>query len=444
MTLPASGITDVISSAEHDHSVLSDEYENSPVPAAARRSLISNVLVWMGFPMILTCAVSGGLIVAALGLAQGALAIAVGNVVLFAYTGLIGIVSTRHGLNFRLQSALTFGKDGSTIITGAMATIVVGWFAVQVALTGESMAAAFDIDVVVVTLVAGLLYTGFTVLGVRALTLIGYVSIPLFLIFGVWAAVESTASAGWAEVGSFDGNGSLTFGFAVTMVIALFVDGGTMTGDFNRWAKNTRHSLISTGGAFLFANTVSMLLGGLIVAATGSADDANFFGRFADQGGVLAVLAILLLFLNLGSVCAHNLYLSAVGWASLTRRSMRVTASVIGVLGIAIAISGAWNHFSTWLSLLGVLVPSLGAVMIVDQLVVRRVGCEVVSSGYRIHAFAGWAAGSLCAGLAEAFAPQLSTAVVGMVAGAAAYGVIHQVFSQRPEGRFLDAEQKVT
>ncbi|MDQ6522874.1 cytosine permease [Nocardioides sp. LHD-245] len=444
MSLPASRTTETVRPADHDHSVLSDEYENSPVPLSARRSLVSNVLVWMGFPMILTCAVSGGLIVAALGLAQGALAIVVGNLVLFAYTGLIGIVSTRHGLNFRLQSAMTFGRDGSTIITGAMATIVVGWFAVQVALTGESMADAFGVDVLVVTVAAGLLYTGFTVLGVKALTLIGYVSIPLFLVFGVWAAVESTSSAGWSAVGSFRGDGSLTFGFAVTMVIALFVDGGTMTGDFNRWAKTPRHSLISTAGAFPFANTVSMLLGGLIVAATGSADDANFFGRFADQGGLLAVLAILLLFLNLGSVCAHNLYLSAVGWASLSRRSMRVTASVIGILGIVIAVSGAWNHFSTWLSLLGVLVPSLGAVMIVDQLVVRRVGCEIVSAGYRVHAFAGWAGGSVCAGLAEAFAPQLSTAVVGMVAGALAYLLIHLVFADRPGRRLDEVEQRVS
>ncbi|WP_418057452.1 cytosine permease [Pimelobacter simplex] len=429
MTLPATGLTAPPPPTEPDHSVLSEEYENAPVPLSARRSLLSNVLVWMGFPMILTCAVSGGLIVAALGLAHGALAILVGNLVLFAYTGLIGIVSTRHGLNFRLQSALTFGAKGSTIITGSMATIVVGWFAVQVALTGESMADAFDVNVVVVTVVAGLLYTGFTVLGVKALTLIGYVSIPLFLVFGLWAAIDATTSAGWSAVSSYDGDGSLTFGFAVTMVIALFVDGGTMTGDFNRWAKNTRHSLISTAGAFPFANTVSMLLGGLITAATASAADANFFGRFADQGGLLAVLAILLLFMNLGSVCAHNLYLSAVGWASLTRRSMQLAATVIGVLGIAIAISGAWNHFSTWLSLLGVLVPSLGAVMIVDQLVVRRTECAVVASGYRVHAFAGWALGSACAGLAEAFAPQLSTAVVGMVAGAAAYLVVHRLFS---------------
>lgn len=432
MSLPTTRIAEATRPTEPDHSVLAEEYENSPVPLSARRSLTSNVLVWMGFPMILTCAVSGGLIVAALGLAQGALAIVVGNLVLFAYTGLIGVVSTRHGLNFRLQSALTFGSKGSTLITGSMATIVVGWFAVQVALTGESMADAFDLDVLVVTVVAGLLYTGFTVLGVRALTLIGYVSIPLFLVFGIWAAVDATSSAGWSAVGSFHGDGSLTFGFAVTMVIALFVDGGTMTGDFNRWAKNTRHSLISTAAAFPFANTVSMLLGGLITAATASADDANFFGRFADQGGLITVLAILLLFMNLGSVCAHNLYLSAVGWASLSRRSMRVTASVIGVLGIVIAISGAWNHFSTWLSLLGVLVPSLGAVMIVDQLVARRTRCEVVASGYRLPAFAGWAVGSAFAGLAEAFAPQLSTAVVGMVAGAVAYLVIHRLFAEQP------------
>ncbi len=44
--------------------VLADEYEHVPVPPQARRSPLA---VWLGFPMILTCAVFGGLIVYSLG-----------------------------------------------------------------------------------------------------------------------------------------------------------------------------------------------------------------------------------------------------------------------------------------------------------------------------------------------------------------------------------------
>ncbi|MDH6195652.1 cytosine permease [Mycobacterium frederiksbergense] len=428
------------------HRGMGEEYETTPVPPSARRGLVANALVWMGFPMILTCAVVGGAIVSSLGFAQGVAAILVGNITLFLYTGLIGIVSTRRGLNFRLQSALTFGTKGSTGITGAMATIVVGWFAVQVALTGVSMGEAFGISVLVMSIIAGLIYTGITMLGIRALTLIGYLSIPLFLLFGIWAVIDAVSVHGWGSVTSFSGDHALTFGFAVTMVIALFVDGGTMTGDFNRWAKNTPQSLISTAAAFPFANSVSMLIGGIITAAVGSADRANFFHAFTERGGLFTVLAILLLFMNLGSVCAHNLYLSAVGWASLSRRSMRVTAAIIGIVGIGIAVSGAWSYFEQWLSLLGILVPPLGAVMIVDQLMLRRWRVSA-PAGYRLHAFVSWGIGCAVSALAEAFAPALSTAVVGMVAGGLAHYLISKTIAdpdaaQRAPGgsRTIDPE----
>ncbi|MCV9935373.1 hypothetical protein OIU35_03270 [Boseaceae bacterium BT-24-1] len=39
--------------ADTDH-VLGEEYEHEPVPMAARRSLFSMVMVWAGFPMIIT------------------------------------------------------------------------------------------------------------------------------------------------------------------------------------------------------------------------------------------------------------------------------------------------------------------------------------------------------------------------------------------------------
>jgi cytosine permease len=404
----------------HPDSVLSKEYEDAPVPPAARRGLMSNALVWMGFPMILTCAVAGGGIVASLGFTAGMAAILVGNLVLFVYTGLIGLVSTRRGMNFRMQAALTFGERGSAGIAGAVATMVVGWFAVQVALTGVSMGDAFGISVLAMTVIAGVIYTGITMLGIKSLTLIGYLSVPLFLIFGIWAVADAITSHGWSTVTSFTGNHTLTFGFAVTMVIALFIDGGTMTGDFNRWAKNPTHSLLATAAAFPFANSVSMMIGGLITAATGSSDDANFFHTFAERGGILTVLAVLLLFMNLGSVCAHNLYLSAIGWANLTKQSMRLTAAVIGIIGIAIAASGAWNHFSQWLSLLGILVPPIGAVMIVDQLVLKRWKIDA-PAGYRPHAFTAWATGALVSSLVEILASSLSTAVVGIIIGGLAH-----------------------
>ncbi|MGC7229136.1 cytosine permease, partial [Mycobacteroides abscessus subsp. abscessus] len=74
MTIKAAATVDIdVISADAPESPAS-EYENEPVPPHSRRSLLSVAAVWLGFPMILTCAVFGGLIVYSLGFWRGMLA----------------------------------------------------------------------------------------------------------------------------------------------------------------------------------------------------------------------------------------------------------------------------------------------------------------------------------------------------------------------------------
>ena len=49
-----------------DH-VLGEEYEHKPVPPQARRSLFSVTMVWIGFPMIITGAMTGSVLVLGMG-----------------------------------------------------------------------------------------------------------------------------------------------------------------------------------------------------------------------------------------------------------------------------------------------------------------------------------------------------------------------------------------
>jgi cytosine permease len=58
---------------------LESEFESTAVPASHRKSLREVAAVWFGFPMILTNAVPGGVVVALLGFGRGIAAIAVAN-----------------------------------------------------------------------------------------------------------------------------------------------------------------------------------------------------------------------------------------------------------------------------------------------------------------------------------------------------------------------------
>ncbi|SFJ41325.1 cytosine permease [Paenibacillus sp. UNC496MF] len=408
-----------MSHAAADHELFGDEYEHAPVPPDKRKSLLAVTSIWVGFPMIITGAVTGATIVHGLGFVRGLLAMVLGNALLFAYVGLLSALGAKDGHNFSLQASRTFGRKGYMVSSALLSTLVIGWFAVQTGLTGVSMSGAFQVNELLIVGIAGVLYVGLTLLGIRALSLIGIVSAPLFLILGLYAVGEAVGNG--HAIASYAGSADspLAFWVAVTLVFALFADSGTMTSDFTRWARNPKHALIATFSAFPVANLIAMAIGGIIAAATLSGT-GDVFGVIVGKGGAIAWIAVLFLFVNLGSVCSHCLYNGAVGWSHITGTKMRTMTLILGAIGIVLAILGIWNYFIDWLNLLGVIVPPIGTIIILDQWVARR-SSTAIDADFRFRPFLAWGIGSAAALIANYQFPGMSTAICGMLVSGAAY-----------------------
>jgi cytosine permease len=413
-----------------DH-ILGAEYEHTPVPYSGRLSLFSNVMVWIGFPMIITGAMTGSILVLGMGFKNALTAMIVGNIIMFGYVGLLGLIGTRTGKNFALIATGVFGSKGYVFASGLLSTLLLGWYAVQTGITGALISSTYSMNYVAMTTVAGLLYICITFIGVRGLHYIGMISVPLFVVLGLWVLFDSAGHAGWDKVWAYAGNkgvATMSMGVGLTIVLTLFVDAGTVTADFNRWAKTPSDSLIATFSAFPFANLVAMLVGGVMTAAL-AVPDANPFGAdnmFGYMNGKqiawLTLLAFLFLYCNLGSVCSHCLYNSATGWSRILNGHMRMLAIVLGAIGIIVAATNIWQYFIQWLTILGVLVPPIGAITLVDQYLLRRDLSDVAD--WRPTAFVAWVAGSLVALIVEFNAPYLSTAISSFLVAAVVYYVV--------------------
>ena len=416
---------------ENVDKILGEEYEHEPVPIAARRSIFSVTMVWVGFPMIITGAMTGSLLVLGMGFRNALTAMIIGNILMFGYVGALGILGTRRGLNFALLASIVFGRKGYVFASGLLSTLLLGWYAVQTGITGALVSSTYGLNYVLMTLIAGLLYIGITFIGVRGLHWIGLISVPLFVVLGVWVAADAAAHSGWSAIIDYAGNNgtaTMSMGVGLTVVLALFIDAGTVSADFNRWAKTSSASLFATFSAFPFANLVAMLVGGVMTAAL-AVPNANPFGNdnmFGYMNGKqltwLSTLAFLFLYCNLGSVCSHCLYNAATGWSRILHSHMRLFAVILGVIGIVIAAGNVWAFFIQWLSLLGILVPPIGAVILVDQYVLRPNAS--IDRDWRGSAFIAWAAGSVVAFIVEKSAPQLSTAISAAVVAAVVYWLL--------------------
>ncbi len=426
---------DALGAAEDQiDTLLGNEYEHEPVPLSARHSLFSVTTVWLGFPMIITGAMTGSILVLGMGFSDALTAMLIGNLLMFLYVGALGLLGTRSGMNFALIASIVFGKKGYMLASGLLSTLLLGWYAVQTGITGALISATYDLNYVAMTVVAGLLYIGITFVGVKGLHYIGLVSVPLFVVLGLWVALDAASTTTWSAIMAYPGNNgmaSMSMGVGLTVVIALFIDAGTVTADFNRWAKDGSASLISTFSAFPFANLIAMLVGGVMTAALAVPDanpfgNDNMFGYLNGMGiGLVSLLAFVFLFINLGSVCAHCLYNSATGWSRIMNTHMRLAAVVLGLIGIAVAAGNIWAFFIQWLSLLGILVPPIGAIIIIDQYVTRP--GSVVNSDWRKDAFIAWGCGSVVAFIVEFYASQLSTAISAAVVAGVAYYAISKV-----------------
>jgi cytosine permease len=413
--------------------LLGEEYEHTPVPAAARRSLFSVTMVWLGFPMIITGAMTGSLLVLGMGFQRALIAMIVGNLLMFGYVGALGVLGTRRGVNFALLASIVFGRKGYVFASGLLSTLLLGWYAVQTGITWALVSSTYGLNYVAMTTIAGLLYIGITFVGVRGLHWIGVVSVPFFVVLGLWVVGDVVSTHGFASVLAYPGNNgaaSMSMGVGLTVVLALFIDAGTVTADFNRWAKDSKSSLIATFSAFPFANMAAMLVGGIMTAAL-AVPNANPFGNdnmFGYLNGKqltwLSVLAFLFLYLNLGSVCSHCLYNAATGWSRIMRSHMRLFAVILGVIGIVVAAGNVWAFFIQWLSLLGILVPPIGAIILVDQYLLRPKA--EIDTDWRGSAFLAWGAGSIVAFVVEETMPYLSTAISAAVVAAVVYWLISQ------------------
>ncbi|RDI45019.1 cytosine permease [Nocardia mexicana] len=403
-----------------------EEFETTPVPRDHRRRLPSVAAVWFGFPMVLTCAIFGGLIVYSLGFWRGLLAIAVGNLCLMLYVGSLSYLAGRTGENFALTAARTFGVKAAAVPSAFLATIVIGWFAFQTGMAGAILHDSLGWPEQPTTLAAGLGFIALTLLGIRALSVIGVIAAPVYIVLGAVAIYLAAQDGSGSPFGYSGGaeSAALSFGAAVTLVIASFIDSGTMTADFTRWSRTGREGFLAAASAFPVSNSIALLVGGLVVALGGATDPGtdggNFLGLLIDHGGVLVPLAVAFVFINLGSVCAHCLYNGAVGWSQLTAGRMRTLTLILGAVGVLLAVAGIWTYFEQWLNLLGVIVPPIGAVVILDQLVLprTRLGSPAPGRAVRWQPFAGWAGGAAVALLAHRLAPWLSDAVVGFVTAA--------------------------
>ncbi|PLW83629.1 hypothetical protein CWI75_04570 [Kineobactrum sediminis] len=323
----------------------------------------------IGMAVFLVSAQIGG----SLGLYHAAWAFAAGCLILAVMGSLTSYVGASTRLTTYQLCAHAFGGVGAQLVNTVIALSLIGWFAVISNTLGSlsdfvfSRLYGWQLPVAFYVVASSTAIVLVTVTGFRGIDKIALWMTPAMLLLVLYAAVGSIDQvADWSR--PVDGATEMSFSAAVSAVVGSYIAGVIIQPDYSRFARNTKHAV----GAAFIALGICFPSVMFLAAIPGSAlSQVDLRGLLLAMG--VGLPAFSLLFLGAWSSNVLCLYSSSLSMSTVVRRIAYWKVVVtIGVLGTLLALVDAQIYLVNFLVLLGITIPPLGAIYLVEALLLTR------------------------------------------------------------------------
>ena len=354
-----------------------DDFSRKPVPDSHTYSGLHIALVIVGgiigIPAFLQASQVGG----SLGLKEASFAFAAGCLILGVLGGLTSYVGAKTRYSTYMLTEFAFGRQGAKLVNLIIAISLIGWFAVicnvfaDAALLTVEGAFAFSLPKWFFVIIGSILFVGITLSGFKGIDKLALFLVPLMLVFLFYAAFLS-----WDDVPSLtarSGDINLTFSMAVSSVVGGYIAGVVIQPDYSRFARNIKHAVWAAFLALFLVQAIVFFLAAIPSVATGELDLIKIMVSLG-----IGIPAFLLLLLS--SWCSNVLclYSSALSVSTIAVRvHLKTIIFAIGVVGTALAFAYSPQYFIGFLVLLGISIPPIASIYVVDALLVRRGSCQV-------------------------------------------------------------------
>ncbi|MBO6237674.1 MAG: cytosine permease [Bacteroidales bacterium] len=395
------------------------DYTAGKVAQTGRKSNLSMFMIMLGFTFFSASMWVGQELAAGLDFKGFILALLLGGLILGAYTGALGYIGAESGLTLDLLARRSFGVKGSWLPSAMISFTQVGWFGVGLAMFAIPVAKEImGLEVTpdhmpamgyVLVAIAGILMTASAYFGIKSLTLISYIAVPLVAILGTVAMILAVKRGDTGLIEQFSkGTKDLSVIAGAGMVIGSFVSGGTATPNFTRFAKNAKVGLWVTVIAFFLGNSLMFLFGAVSSIYVGGNDIFEVMLHLN-----LFYFAILVLGLNIWTTNDNALYSAGLGLSNITGLSKKTMVLVSGVIGTVAAVWLYWN-FVGWLNVLNCTLPPVGIVLILSYFFNRRKYLDDTMPEIQVNWFAvlGVVLGAVVANLVKWGIPSINGMVV--------------------------------
>mgnify|MGYP001044140653 FL=1 len=353
-----------------------DDFSLSRVPAEARLPMWEVLLVRIGALTALSQFMLGAALGYGMTFWQAFWATMLGSVVLEIVSLLMGIAGAREGLSTSLLARWTgFGKYGSSIIGAVISIGLIGWFGIQNAVFAKGLDEALNgaLGFPLAATLTGLFVTAIVIFGFKWLSWTAKIAVPGFLAvigYGIYKVLRDHSLV--ELINSPHPGPALSLGVAATMVAGGFMIGAVITPDMSRYCRNGKDvfwmTLIGTFVGELGVNMIAVLM----AHAIGSDDVVTIV---LQTSGWLGAAIVIFATVKINDV---NLYSASLGLSNLINSIFNKKVNrglitlVIGIIGTVLSVLGILEKFQNFLVFLGVWIPPIAGIMIIDYFVLKR------------------------------------------------------------------------
>lgn len=348
---------------------VSDDFPLEPVPDTHCISWWPLTVMRLGQFATLAQLLMGATLGFNMGILPAFVGLTVGTVILLVIALPMGIIGRQTHLSTAvLTRNMGLGVVGSGIFSMVAGLSVMGWFGVQDALfaTGVRAFAGKGADWIW-TMIAGVAITFVVYGGILAMRWIAQITLPLFVAMlglGLTRIVIHHATSNFLH-----GPGAhvLTISHASTLVVGSFITGAVVSPDMTRFQWSNHEVIKQTLVSFLVGNGViagAGILLGQWLRTTHVTD--SLISALPGLAGLLLFVASTIKVSDwdiYGSSLALVNGLDLLGIHGVRRKSMTL---VVGFIGTLLAMGGVINVFEPFLIILGVAIPPVAMIVVMD------------------------------------------------------------------------------
>lgn len=372
-----------------------------------------------------------------LGFWMSVLAAFLSGLVLCAGACLTGIVSVRTRLNTYLLVQRSFGRSGAALVNVVIAIIHYCWFGVNVSFIGGAMLAAANQGYGIsgnfaeFVIFASVLMTISTIFGFRALDRLALVAVPILGVVLVAVCIAVVRKTGIVLEPTVAPPVAMSFGIALSALVGSNLLAVAAMPDLSRYVRTARGVTVSMVLSFPVATSLLMVASALPALATGETDIMKLIVGFG-----FGLPGLLLLVLSTWTLNAANLYSAGLSMsATFPKVPQWIFICAGGAIGMAFALMGIIDAFIPFLLFLGIIIPPIAAIYVIDAFLVFRAADPAASiadlPAFRWPAVGTWIGSVAVALTCDQFGLTLTTVptIDATILAAGAYLAVHRLRS---------------